>query len=32
MHRQASYFFEFIPEKDELMIKETDNVYYLKRK
>ncbi|HEY1054915.1 MAG TPA: serine hydrolase domain-containing protein [Emticicia sp.] len=32
MHAQAGYFFEFIPEKSELLIKETDNVYYLKKK
>lgn len=29
---QYGYFFEFIPEKEELFIKETDNVYYLKKK
>lgn len=32
MHPQTGYFFEFIPEKGELLIKETDNVYYLKKK
>ncbi|RFS16522.1 hypothetical protein D0T08_12645 [Emticicia sp. C21] len=32
MHPQTGYFFEFIPEKNELMIKETDNVYMLKKK
>ena len=32
MHPQTGYFFEFIPEKGELLIKETDNVYELKRK
>jgi len=25
------YFFKFIPEKKELIIRETDNVYYLKK-
>lgn len=32
MHLQTGYFFEFIPEKDELLIKEIDNVYHLKKK
>jgi D-alanyl-D-alanine carboxypeptidase len=32
MHPQTGHFFEFIPKKGELLVKETDNVYYLKRK
>ena len=32
MHAPTGTFFEFFPEKGELQIKETDNVYYLKRK
>lgn len=31
MHNATGYFFQFIPGKDELLIKETDNIYYLKR-
>lgn len=31
MHAGAGYFFEFHPGNDELQIKETDNIYYLKR-
>lgn len=31
MHTPTGYFFEFFPEKDELLVKETDNIYYLKR-
>lgn len=32
MHAPTGTFFEFSPEKGELQIKETDNIYYLKRK
>ena len=32
MHAASGTFFEFHPEKDQLLIKETDNVYYLNRK
>jgi D-alanyl-D-alanine carboxypeptidase len=32
MHGPSGIFFEFVPEKGELMIMETDNVYYLSRK
>lgn len=32
MHKPSGTFFEFRPEKDELLIKETDSVYYLTRK
>jgi D-alanyl-D-alanine carboxypeptidase len=31
MHAPSGSFFEFSPEKGELQIKETDNVYYLKK-
>ncbi len=31
MNAKTGAFFEFNPEKDELQIKETDNIYYLKR-
>ncbi|MBZ5855537.1 serine hydrolase domain-containing protein [Flavihumibacter profundi] len=31
MHSSTGYFFDFHPEKNELLIKETDNTYYLKR-
>jgi CubicO group peptidase (beta-lactamase class C family) len=31
MHARTGYFFEFDPEKSTLEIKETDNVYHLKR-
>jgi hypothetical protein len=31
MHTPTGYFFEFFPEKNELLVKETDNIYYLKR-
>jgi D-alanyl-D-alanine carboxypeptidase len=31
MYAQNGYFFEFFPEKDELLIKETENIYHLKR-
>lgn len=31
MHSATGYFFEFFPGNDELQIKETDNIYYLKR-
>ena len=31
MHLPTGYFFDFHPEKNELQIKETDNIYYLKR-
>jgi D-alanyl-D-alanine carboxypeptidase len=31
MQTQYGFFFEFYPEKQELLIKETDNVYYLKK-
>lgn len=31
MHSPSGYFFEFHPDHAELRIKETDNVYYLKR-
>lgn len=31
MNAATGYFFEFYPEKGELQIKETDNIYYLKR-
>lgn len=31
MNATGGYFFEFFPDKDELQIKETDNIYYLKR-
>ncbi len=31
MHPVLGYFFEFFPDKGELQVKETDNVYYLKR-
>ncbi|WP_185731411.1 serine hydrolase domain-containing protein [Larkinella rosea] len=32
MHAPTGTFFEFHPDKGELLIKETDNVYYLSRK
>lgn len=31
MNVEAGYFFEFIPSKDQLLIKETDNVYLLEK-
>ena len=31
MHAASGYFFQFYPDKGELLIKETDNVYRLKR-
>ena len=31
MNAASGYFFEFYPEKDELQIKETDNIYHFKR-
>jgi hypothetical protein len=31
MHTTTGYFFEFFPGKNELLVKETDNIYYLKR-
>lgn len=31
MNAASGYFFEFFPDKNELQIKETDNIYYLKR-
>jgi D-alanyl-D-alanine carboxypeptidase len=31
MNAMSGYFFEFFPDKGELLIKETDNIYYLKR-
>jgi D-alanyl-D-alanine carboxypeptidase len=31
MHTPTGYYFEFFPEKNELLVKETDNIYYLKR-
>jgi D-alanyl-D-alanine carboxypeptidase len=31
MHTATGYFFEFFPGKNELLVKETDNIYYLKR-
>lgn len=31
MNSSGGYFFEFYPEKGELQIKETDNIYFLKR-
>lgn len=31
MNTASGYFFEFYPDKGELQIKETDNIYYLKR-
>ncbi|MDI3320610.1 hypothetical protein [Pinibacter soli] len=32
MNLKTGTFFEFVPDKDELQIKETDNVYYLHKK
>ena len=32
MHAHSGSFFEFFPGKSELLIKETDNVYFLKKK
>jgi CubicO group peptidase (beta-lactamase class C family) len=32
MHPTSGYYFEFFPQKSALQIKETDNIYYLKRK
>jgi D-alanyl-D-alanine carboxypeptidase len=32
MHGSTGYYFEFIPAQNELRIKETDNVYFLKKK
>jgi hypothetical protein len=29
---QAGHFFEFIPERNVLLMKETDNVYQLKKR
>ena len=31
MNAASGYFFEFVPDKGELQIKETDNIYYLKK-
>lgn len=31
MNANSGYFFEFYPDKDELLIKEADNIYHLKR-
>lgn len=31
MNKESGYFFEFFPDKAELQIKETDNIYYLKQ-
>jgi D-alanyl-D-alanine carboxypeptidase len=31
MNAMSGYFFEFHPDKGELLIKETDNIYHLKR-
>jgi len=31
MHAPTGYFFEFFPGKAELLVKETDNIYYFKR-
>jgi D-alanyl-D-alanine carboxypeptidase len=31
MNAASGYFFEFYPDKGELQIKETDNIYYLKK-
>jgi hypothetical protein len=31
MNAVSGYFFEFFPDKGELQIKETDNIYFLKR-
>ncbi len=31
MHAQLGFFFEFYPENEKLLIKETDKVYYLKK-
>lgn len=31
MNAMSGYFFEFYPDKGELLIKETDNIYHLKR-
>jgi D-alanyl-D-alanine carboxypeptidase len=32
MHGPTGYYFEFVPAQNELRIKETDNVYFLKKK
>jgi CubicO group peptidase (beta-lactamase class C family) len=32
MHSSSGYYFEFFPQQSALQIKETDNIYYLKRK
>jgi CubicO group peptidase (beta-lactamase class C family) len=32
MHRSSGYYFEFFPQEGELQIKETDNIYYLKKR
>lgn len=32
MHTPAGYYFEFVPSESTLRIKETDNVYFLKKK
>jgi CubicO group peptidase (beta-lactamase class C family) len=31
MHAGSGYYFEFFPQRRELQIKETDNIYYLKK-
>jgi hypothetical protein len=31
MNTSSGYFFQFFPEKGELQVKETDNIYYLKK-
>ncbi|MBU7577703.1 MAG: beta-lactamase family protein [Flavihumibacter sp.] len=31
MHSSSGYYFEFLPLRGELQIKETDNIYYLKK-
>jgi D-alanyl-D-alanine carboxypeptidase len=31
MNAESGYFFEFFPEKAELQVKETDNIYHLKK-
>jgi len=31
MHSSSGYYFEFFPQRGELQIKETDNIYYLKK-
>ncbi len=32
MHAGSGYYFEFFPQRGELQIKETDNIYYLNKK